>query len=246
MTETTLTRTESEVPAVTSYGGFADAIGGIATVVLAIIALSGVESNLLLSITTIVFGAALLIHGGIILSEYAHVIFPHESAMTSEFSGGSVSAVFLAGAAGIVLGVLALLNITPVALTAIAVIVFGCALVLSSNAVSRLHMLQRASSSMTSDPSDWHAGSEILAAEMASGSAGVQALAGLAVAVLGILAVVGMSAAMLTLVALLILGATVVLTGSALSGAVLSFMRPSFRSVTTRTAPYGTTSRFGS
>jgi hypothetical protein len=41
-------------------------------------------------------------------------------------------------------------------------------------------------------------GSEILASEMASGSAGIQALAGLAAIVLGILAVVGTNPIVLT------------------------------------------------
>jgi hypothetical protein len=71
------------------------------------------------------------------------------------------------------------------------------------------------------------AGSEILASEMASGSAGLQALAGLAAIVLGILAIAGtgIDSAILILVAFLALGATLVLTGSALSGTVLSLMR---------------------
>ena len=54
-------------------------------------------------------------------------------------------------------------------------------------------------------------GSEILASEMASGSAGLQALAGR-----------GMESAVLVLVAFLAL----ILTGGALSGTVMSLMRP--------------------
>jgi len=74
---------------------------------------------------------------------------------------------------------------------------------------------------------DWRVGSQMFAGEMAMGSAGTQALAGLAAVILGILAVVGTYPGYLTLIALLVVGATVVLTGSALSGAALSFMRPS-------------------
>ena len=69
------------------------------------------------------------------------------------------------------------------------------------------------------------AGTELLAGEMASGSAGVQMLAGLAAIVLGILAVIGIDPVILTLVALIVLGGTVILTGSALSGLVIGFMR---------------------
>src|SRR5579884_1145722 len=44
-----------------TYGGFVDALGGIAAIVLAIIGLAGVHPEVLVSIATIVFGAALLI-----------------------------------------------------------------------------------------------------------------------------------------------------------------------------------------
>ena len=211
----------------TNYGGFADAIGGIATVVLTIVALAGVQSDLMIAIAVIVFGAALLVQGGAILSEYAHIIFPPGAAASSvdEFSGGGLASAFLAGAAGIVLGILALLGLHAIVLTAISTIAFGTALVLSSSAVWHLHLLKR--SSMIKETHDRRLGSDVLAGEMASGSAGIQALAGLAAVILGILAVVGTNPAVLTLVALLVLGTTLVLTGSALSGAVLSFMRPS-------------------
>lgn len=230
-----------------SYAGFVDAAGGLATIVLAIIGLVGTAPDLMLSIVTIIFGAALLIQGGAMLSEYAQIIFPAGMAASSfdQFGGGSLSAIFLVGAGGIVLGVLALLGIHPAILTAIAVIAFGSALVLSSGSVSNLHSIKRRSSAAWSGQSV-HAGSEVLAGEMASGSAGVQAIAGLAAIVLGILAVTGIgmaattaagaaatgaavagsSSAVLSLVALLILGVTLVVTGTTLSAMVMGFMRP--------------------
>ncbi|HEY1364739.1 MAG TPA: hypothetical protein VGF60_21020 [Xanthobacteraceae bacterium] len=223
-----MTSTETLPAQAAGYGAFADAIGGIATIVLSIIALAGVRSDLMVPITTIVFGAALLIQSGALLSEYAQIIFPPGATGSSqEFSGGTLSAVFLVGAGGIVLGVLALLGIAPAVLTAVAVIGFGSALALSSNAVWHLHLLMQFSSRARETQHAQQLGSEILAREMASGSAAMQALAGLAAVVLGIIAVAGSNSAVLTLVALLVLGTTLVLTGSALSGAVLSFMRPS-------------------
>jgi hypothetical protein len=236
-----MTMTESLRTGEMNYGGFADAIGGIATVVLAIVGLSGVHSDVMLAIATIVFGAALMVEGGTLLSEYAHIIFPPgaSGATPTEFSGGGIASLFLVGAAGIVLGVLALLGIHPAVLTAVAAITFGSALIVSSKAVWALHLMKQASM-MVREPQDWRMGSEALAGEMASGTAGLQAFAGLAAVVLGILALVGTFPAVLTLVALLALGATIVMTGSALSGAVLSFMRPSsshaVRSTTTTSA----------
>jgi hypothetical protein len=146
--------------------------------------------------------------------------FPADSVVSNagQFGGGTLATLFLAGTAGIVLGILALLGIQPLELSAIAVIAFGAALVLSSNAVWQLHVLRRSAMGAVTS------GSEILASEMASGSAGVQALAGLAAIVLGILAVVGTNPIVLTPVALAVMGVTIVMTGSTLSGAVASFM----------------------
>ena len=180
------------------------------------------QPAILVPITVIVFGAALLIQGGTMLSEYARFVFPIGTTTFSaeQFGGGSISSVFLVGTAGIVLGVLALLGIAPTVLPAVAVIAYGSALVLSSNSVRQLYLLR------TWTRSGGARGSEVLAGEMAAGSAGVQLVAGLATIVLGILAVAGTNPTMLSLAALIVLGATVVLTGSALSGMVLSFMRP--------------------
>jgi hypothetical protein len=202
----------------TNYGGFADAIGGIATVVLAIVALAGVNPGILVPVAVIVFGAALLVQGGTILSEHAHILFPAAGAGSmSEFKGGNLSAVFMVGIAGIVLGVLALLGVAAATLTAVSVIAFGAALVLTANSVRELHMMRRPVGV---------SGSEIVAGEMASDSAGVQLLAGLTAVVLGILAVAGVNPPVLMLSALIVLGAALVLSGSTLSGMVLSFMRP--------------------
>jgi hypothetical protein len=183
----------------------------------------------MVAIATIVFGVALLIQGGAMLSDYAQVVFPGgaRGATPEQMGGNSLALVFLVGAGGIVLGVLSLLGISAAILSPIAVIGFGTALLLSSNAVWRLYVLRRASVAMEATVTQsQHVGAEMLASEMASGSAGIQALAGLAAIVLGILALAGHSADLtLNLVALLALGATLVLTGSTLSATVLSFMR---------------------
>jgi len=66
---------------------------------------------------------------------------------------------------------------------------------------------------------------DIIASELASRSASVQMLAGLAAIVLGILGVVGINPSILTPAALIVLGGTIILTGSALAGLVIGFMR---------------------
>ena len=208
-----------------TYGGLVDAIGGVATIVLAIIALSGVSQQMLGAVATIVFGAALMIQGGTMLTEYTMLISPTGTAVSEEMSGGGgVSALFLVGAAGIVLGVLALLNIYPQTLVAVAVIAFGAALLLSSTSVWHIYRAKQASHRAA--PMQTHSVGEVVAGEMASGSAALQCLAGLAAGVLGIVAVTGTNPMVLMLVGLLVLGATVLLTGSTLSAAVMGFMEP--------------------
>jgi hypothetical protein len=214
----TLTTTENAFQAA-SYGG-------IVTIVLAIIALSGVYQTMLLAVAIIVFGAALLIQGGTMLSEYTRMIFPAgATGPVEEFgAGGGLFAVFLVAAAGIMLGVLALLGIFPLTLVAVSIIAFGAALVLSSNSVWQLYTMKRTAHRVASGR--MVSGGEILAWEMASGSAAMQCLTGLAAIVLGILAVTGTDTAILSLIGLLVLGATVLLTGGTLSSAVMGFMEP--------------------
>ncbi len=220
------TSSETAFQEAAGYGGIVDAIGGIVAIVLAIIGLSGVYSTALLAVATIVFGAALLIQGGTMLSEYTKMMFPAGAAAPAEeFGGAGLSSIFLVGAAGIVLGILALLNIYPQTLISAAVIAFGAALVLSSNAVWQLYRMKRSVHQFAGARSAV-SGGEVLAWEMASGSAAMQCLAGLAAIVLGILAIVGRDTTTLDLVGILVLGATVLLTGGTLSGTVMGFMEP--------------------
>jgi hypothetical protein len=219
---TAATRPTSAAVRTATYGGLADAIGGLATIVLAIVALAGVHPDIILPISVIVFGAALLIQGGTLVSEYESIISPTGTASVSpeQFSLGGLSTLFLVGVAGIVLGILALLGIAAPTLTAISVIAFGAALLLSSNAVRHLSTLQAASAAESP-----RGGAELLADEMASGSSSVQMLAGLAAIVLGVLAVAGVNQNILTLAALIVLGSAIILTGSALTGLIMGFMR---------------------
>ena len=215
-----MTTAETRMREVASYGGLVDAFGGAATVVLAIVALAGTSSDMLLAIATIVFGAALLIQSGAIVSELSAMIVPEGGAAVAEnFGGGGLAIVFLAGTAGIVLGVLALIGIHPVMLASVAVIAFGSAVVFGGSSVWSVFRLKQSGQTVVS-------GAQIVATEIAAGSAGLQCVGGLAAIVLGILAVTGTLPAILSLVGLLIMGAAIVLTGSTLTGVVQGFMRP--------------------
>jgi hypothetical protein len=203
---------------VASYGGFVDAVGGIATVVLAIIGLAGVKPEIMVSIATVVFGAALLIQGGAMLTEFALI-------ETTPEAGTPATGV----------GILALLGVYAPILTSVAAIAFGSALVISSSAVWQL-LTTRSFEARFQARSPML---RVMASEVAAGSAGLQAMAGLAVIVLGILAVAGIFPAALTLIAFLVAGAAIVLTGSTLSGTMIGFMRPAGTSATLRTSERG-------
>ena len=187
---------------------------------LAVIGLAGVKPEMMVAITTVVFGAAVLILGGAMLTEFAQIetTVEPEAAM----SGGGLSALFLVGFAGIVLGVLALLGIYAPVLTAASSIAFGASLVISSSAVWQL----LTSRSIAARFQGYSPMLRVMASEVAAGSSGLQAMAGLAVIVLGILAVAGVFTTGLTLIALLVAGTAIVLTGSSLSGSMTGLMRP--------------------
>ena len=211
---------------ISAFGGMMDAMGGVATAVLAIVALTGTNPQLLEGVATIVFGGTLLVQGGTLVSEYSQL-----TASTSQLSavqttaealsGDGLAALFPVGLAGIVLGILALLGVSMMVLAPVALIAFGVALMLSSQSVRRLYSLQ-AAARQAAEP---HLMREYLSSELASGSAGLQFISGVAAAVLGIIAVSEVNYAALTLVGLLIVGLTLIVSGGALSGLVLSFAR---------------------
>ena len=101
------------------------------------------NANILVPAAVIVFGVALLIQGGTMLSEHARVAFPTTGAGSIEqFRGGDLSVLFLVGIAGVVLRILAMLGIATAILTAVSVIAFGAGLILSANAVRELHVVR--------------------------------------------------------------------------------------------------------
>jgi hypothetical protein len=177
-------------------GSVAEALGGVGTIVLAILALLGIVPKELTAIATIVLGAAFFCEGGTVAAGYRRAMPRPEGRVDLS---GATTVEFLAGLTGIVLGILALfVNFTP-ALLGSAVIVFGAATLLSSRTVSRL-----------SGP----VGGQDIAAEAISASAGSQIMIALGAIVLGILALAGLASAVLIEVALLILGFAVMMVGA--------------------------------
>jgi hypothetical protein len=204
-----VTQMTTTTAATETSGLFAEAVGGVATIALAIIALAGTASGFLLAVATIVFGAALLIEGTSIVSDYAHVISATDASVGFQTGSGGLAAVFITGLTGIILGILAVLGLHSLVLISAAVIAFGASLLLSSSSLFNLHMVKS------------RLASETVMGSAATGSSGAQALAGVAAIVLGILAVSGVSAMPLDLVALLVLGAAILVTGNGMNNAMI-------------------------
>lgn len=124
---------QEEVSARTmTRGALMESIGAIATVVLAIAGLAGALPITLAAIATIVFGAAIWLEGGTFIASHSRdfSLGPAGAQVLERNEGLGIE--FLGGMCGIVLGVLALLGITPITLLSIGLLVFGSTLLLSS------------------------------------------------------------------------------------------------------------------
>ena len=175
-------------------GSFTEAIGAFGVIVLAIIGLVGLLAHSLAAIATIVVGAAILVEGRALTSGHGQLMAREgDEGQALEWSRG-VTAEFMGGVAGIVLGILALFGTYPETLLGAAVIVFGATFLLTSTAVSQLNWL-------LGFQMREKAGGEPLR-ELPAADSGGQVLVGLSAVVLGILAVIGLSPMTLVLVVL--------------------------------------------
>jgi hypothetical protein len=186
-----------------SNGWLSEALGGAGVIVLAILGLVHVDPSLLASIATIVLGAAFLVEGGALAARFMRVA-RRETTTARESVGGDVAMESMCGAAGIVLGILAIVGIYPMVLVPAAVIVFGAGMLSASGTAWRLN----AQHTPISAPVRPHRFEESF------DFSGSQVLIGFAGIVLGILALAGYVPLVLSLVALLALGFGILLGGS--------------------------------
>jgi hypothetical protein len=206
-----------EVSGASSLG---EALGAVGVIVLAILGLAGVMPGAMMTIGTILLGAAILMQAGAIGARYQRLLQDATGAegrtIHAEVTGG-LSADSVAGIAGIVLGILALLGVAPVPLCAIAQIGYGCAMLLGSAVVARFR-------SVTSESGISDTTRRFLD-EALGFSAGTEVLLGVAAVVLGILALLGISPVTLVLAGLLALGFGALVGGSTLGARMLGVLR---------------------
>ena len=113
-----------------------ESAGALAAIALAIVGLAGVFSINMAAIAAIVLGAAIWMEGGAHAATYRRAASQEGSAARIVGWGESVSAEFLGGLAGIFLGILALLGVSPIPLLSVAALVFGATFLFSGVATS--------------------------------------------------------------------------------------------------------------
>ncbi|HEX5445635.1 MAG TPA: hypothetical protein VFW87_17540 [Pirellulales bacterium] len=181
----------------------AEAVCGLAAIVVAIVGLANPEWTILTPIATILASAALVFAGATACSRCMASSAPLPSTTEREMEAG-MSAEILGGIAGVVLGILAILGLAANLLVSIAIIVFGASLLLGSMATVSFRSMATAEGGAGT-----HYG-----VSMARGS---HVLFGLATIILGIVALVGEAqyGPILNLVGLLVVGAGVLMTATA-------------------------------
>lgn len=193
-------------------GASAEVVGGIGAVVLAILGLANVAQAIVIPIAAIVLGLAFILESGAIAAEYFRVTGMTEGQRAEgDFSSG-LSMKVIAGVSAIVLGILALIGLVPMVLMAVATVVFGASLMLSSATATEFYDVEERA---TAKPHPIIHG-------LATWTVGLQMVGGLATTVLGILALAGLSTTTVVLVAVLIVGLSILVSGPATTGKMFS------------------------
>lgn len=210
------TYNEKAILEIETTGLVIEAAAGIAVIVLAIIGLAHADNGFVMSIAAIVLGGAMLAQGGTVAAEYSKLLTTVTAGTLGAVDlGGGMTVEILTGGTAIVLGILGLVGFRPEILMPAAVIVVGASLILAASGFQRLNTLKVQAAGLSD------MGLRVSQAAV-SGAIAAQVLAGGASIVLGILALTLMGhAGVLTLVGLLVLGASVTISGTALTGRLM-------------------------
>jgi hypothetical protein len=200
-------------------GSMSEVIAGAGAIAVAIAGLASPIPTALLPISVILVGIGLLFVGGAIASRFSTLL--HETSEgrldAAEFGGG-LTVQIVGGMGTIALGIISLLQISTISLSAVAAIVAGGAVLLGSGTNARLNALRINRSTESEE-------ARSLAHVAVSSAINMDVLIGLGAVVLGILAVLRISPLYLSLVAMLGLGFSILISGAALTGLTSAFKR---------------------
>ncbi len=213
-------RQEERTAELIGGGSAIEALGGIAAIALTILGLAGLFPPYMLAIAALAIGVSFLFQGGAIAARYSDLLREMNAVRrdTPELTTG-IGVEMFGGCAGIVLGILAVLNVATMTLLPVAAMVFSVTLRFSSGCMARLNAVT------VNGHDNWSDSTRRLAREAVNTAAGVQALAGIAGGVLGLLALLGIYPLDLTLIAMLTLAAAMTITGAAVSSRMMSLFQ---------------------
>lgn len=192
-----------------------DGATGIVAIVLTILGLLRLAPVQLVAIATIAAGVGLFVQGLVVARDYAKALSAANGGLSA---AGGWALAFLAGAAGVILGILALLQLAPVNLVAIAAIVLGASTVLRTHDATTLALAK------IREPQA-NPVRETAVGEFVANSAALEALVGLAAGILGILSLAGFVSLTLDLIAFLTLGSGLLLSSATFGGMLASVLR---------------------
>ena len=216
--EVPVTRGQDDVTTarVVAGGSSLEVIGGAGAAVLAVIGLAGGLPGYMAAIATIAIGGALVAQGGAIAARWSEVMHELDGGQYERIEvGGGMSAEMLGGAAGIALGILALVGVMPLVLLAVAAIVFAGSVLFGGASMPELSELSLGPNASSN--------ARRMTREAVKASGATMALAGIGAGVLGIIALIGAGGAAtltLILVSMLALGGALMLSGTSLASKV--------------------------
>jgi len=213
---------EGRVRGLLAGGTIAEAGGGGGALVLGILGLIGLLPLTLAAVATILVGAGLTLGGGTLAGRYARLLSRSVEDPAADAVATGMAFESICGVAGIALGVLAVLGISPLTLLAVATIVLGAAATLGSSAAARLDNLLLQNRQRLDLPSPAALRLSYDAVQVGSSA---EVMVGLAAIVLGIVALSGTAPLTMILVAQLSLGLSVLLSGTALASRIFTVLR---------------------
>lgn len=200
-------------------GSLTESFFGGATIVLALMGLSGIMPELMLPVATITMGAAFLFESGSISMRFSRLFARTSADPIEKFDFGlGLTAEFVGGVTGVVLGVTALMQISPEVLVPVAVMVYGGTLILGSSVPVRLNELEFGGSEESARLGK-------IAREAMFAASGADIILGFSAMVLGIVALAEPVWGTLSLVALLVIGVSGFLDGAAITTRLAAFFR---------------------
>jgi hypothetical protein len=148
-----------------------------------------------------------------IIGRFSNLQVPtNEGRRTYPEPGKGITAEFLGGITGVVLGILSLLGLVPLVLLPVAAILYGTVMVMGAASTARLNEFE------FRQHADYPEHDKNRARGAVTATSDLQMMVGIGGIALGILALVSVAPIALTFVAMLALGASVLASGTAYSG----------------------------